>query len=998
MVDIDINASDKTGNDWYDNKAAASLSNTDKAKKKYQQLLYTFFDTTDDAVLAQRAEALNIDLVDGDFLSAMISLHKHIAPFQGDGGKGYDRTEQADGNYVRSNDAHPLNELHQELLRLKGQLPGDWIQPLNHALLNLQGRTRDQRGVERLPIANQLGGRTFDTVAGRLSTSSAGLPINNMNLLLQAQHIAKTRGRPNSYFTGTNNQKGYISAPVLDPPSVVANGNTINIHGPGQGLFRVSNGARAGVQQTIDNHTPYNLDIPARDARLKLGQDDITATAPDGGTFVLQGQVLGVYQNNQLTYGYLAGNATARLTNIAVAQNGNDTLANANRLLFAPTNAPNINESRGLQNDVDQEVQRLSGYDFQQLIKQDGDDQNAHDNFLNDRARVIDGIAARINGAGVNGVRVIGSGEHPSLIIHIPHIHHQNNYTFYYRNAQFATGRNPNTDEVLPAILNDFNAGAVNWDVKATRRGSFGFQRPTFTDTGESVRFWPGYAPVESLTAGLERVMAGVELGARQVANGGVAPALAPATDLGLAGEVSDFARPQAHLSALKTAMRHAHIALQIPDPQGVMHAGQARVVSWLKTRILIKLKQSETVLRRGQAVAQTKVDDPNANILADLNKNFLIAADLTDKIQEYAFMYTSAMLTPGPNPNAVGAFKDDNDHFEKHLRAELGAIRGDHRVFYLDSGEQALVAAGLLANRYRVGVEAAELAAHGGADENASKLAGENAAVADNVAPSGYQDLNSYFEIGVFGGAGRSNLTQDPNGQIIHADLSPVVTTGNRPTRPQVNDAIKGTFQEGDGSVAAANANKIPIIDITNSTLSEVANLGAMPDNFILVESLTKHEQLGADKFIMGRLIAVQNANTAAINGVRFIDFLQLAQRVVGPIANEAYNPVLHQVRKQMDQALYKKNDPNQFAVVLHAAAPAQPRTVNQAIPRPLPQFDIRRLLRGVQPDWLAVLARAQAIEALRAPIIIPALNLLPDQNPAQVNGPRPNDFDDLD
>src|SRR5690606_5810307 len=98
-------------------------------------------------------------------------------------------------------------------------------------------------------------------------------------------------------------------------------------------------------------------------------------------------------------------------------------------------------------------------------------------------------------------------------------------------------------------------------------------------------------------------------------------------------------------------------------------------------------------------------------------------------------------------------------DPFEIYLKKSLEGIRGDHRVFYLDSGEQALVAAGLLANRFKQNVDA---------DER-------------DVPSNQYQDLDSYFEVGVFGGARRSNLGRHDAGDIVHADMSPVITSGDR-------------------------------------------------------------------------------------------------------------------------------------------------------------------------------------------------------------------------
>ncbi|MCW5618353.1 MAG: hypothetical protein KIS65_03960, partial [Nitrosomonas sp.] len=176
-------------------------------------------------------------------------------------------------------------------------------------------------------------------------------------------------------------------------------------------------------------------------------------------------------------------------------------------------------------------------------------------------------------------------------------------------------------------------------------------------------------------------------------------------------------------------------------------------------------------------------------------------------------------------------------------------------------------------------------------------------------VRKSKYISRNPYFEIGVFGGDKRSNLEKDTSGKIVHADLSPVITAGITAPKPQseIRKEIKDTWQDSRGDIASGKADVIPIIDITNSSIDAVVNLGKMPHHFIIVESLTKHQQLGADKFIMGRLIAVSDTKgTEGSNVLVKTNFLDLAQKIVGPVANEAYNPLLSKIRANMDKVLY--------------------------------------------------------------------------------------------
>lgn len=928
--EIDLEDSSKTGDNWYGYKDPNSLSKTAKAKKKYQQLLYSFFDLTDQTNLAAQVDAVDISTVNSDFLAMMISMHKHIAPFSGTSGQGFDRTEQAEGHYVRSNTGHPLNSLHEQLLQLKGRVPTSWIQPLNKALLELQAKTRDQANVDKL-ILDESGS---DVSTARLSLPSAGLPANNMEILNRAIDLASTRGTSNFYMIQDprrrHDQFGFIQNPTVQKPDQYQ----FNASGQGQGIINSTDAGMIGAGKTID--------IDNKNVQL----NDTPNVYKGSGTFRITGQGTGIYQGGNLRHIHVEGNAQGSLTadpTKTVDLSTTDTRAASNQVLFNATSDAGIAKSRRLSGDLDKHLERLDGHSFQQTIRANDPNTNAHDAFLKERARVINAIASKINGK-VPGVEAIGSEDHPSLILHVPQqtLAGQSIRIFYgnqnFTNAQFAK-----TADVLPLMIADFNLGAGgNWQVQLTRRGSFGFQRPTLTDTGDSVRFWPGYAPIEVLTAGLTRIIAKLEEGAYRSRTEAV-PLAGAGQDFDFASVSSNFDSGLSHLEGLKTAMRHTYIALKNPEPEAYPSEKQERVAHWLKIRMLIKLKQAEMVLKIGDDLVSTKKSDPTANITNGLEKNFHLAADLVDKLQEYSFVYTTAVMptttNPNQDPNQPGNFKDDSDPFEKYLKKSLEGIRGDHRVFYLDSGEQALVAAGLLANRFSQNVNANER----------------------DVQSSQYQDLDSYFEVGVFGGARRSNLDQNASGDIVHADMSPVITSGDRLSQEDVTNRIKGKWQLANGTLDPTKSGVIPILDITNSSLSKISALGAMPDNFILVESLTKHEQLGTDKFIMGRLIAVSNTAGTLVGGIDTANFLDLAQTVVGPVANKAYNPVLHKLRGQMDEALYKKANPDQFALVLHPTAarhePVEPPTFHVA-PEVLQYL---RALSGGEPQdpWQQIMQR---------------------------------------
>lgn len=494
---------------------------------------------------------------------------------------------------------------------------------------------------------------------------------------------------------------------------------------------------------------------------------------------------------------------------------------------------------------------------------------NFHDFLIEDRGKVVSALSAAINSVtgGSEDLFAISTEGHPNLVLLCPHTGGGK--------VKYGGTTYKDTKAVLPNVANDFN-GASGQEVKITRRGSFGFQRPTVTDTSESIRIWPGYAPVEALIPGLKAVIS-------KLRNKDSSETLGKLSDLD--GITTATTGPVLHIEALKAAMRHAMIVLE-EKVQGSATAEKKRVGEWVKTRLLIKLKQAGILLQKGAVI----YGEHSTSSATEKNKHYLITADMTDKLQEYSMIYAAATLVDTANPNAshttAGKFKDSNDVYEKHLASKFSGL--DYRVYYLDSGEQALVTAGILANRFEKGK-----------DETSTNRTTEK---------SKYVSHNPYFEIGVFGGAGRSNLEEDPSGKIVHVDLSPVITSSRTTPKPkaEINKTVRETWQNTDTNKTVKHADMIPIIDITNSGLDAVKDLGNMPNNFIIVESLTKHAQLGADKFIMGRLIAMSNTAGTSSGSISKTNFLDLSQKIVGPVANAAYNPLLAKIRANMDKALY--------------------------------------------------------------------------------------------
>ncbi|WP_222105670.1 hypothetical protein, partial [Paraburkholderia sp. BCC1884] len=92
-----------------------------------------------------------------------------------------------------------------------------------------------------------------------------------------------------------------------------------------------------------------------------------------------------------------------------------------------------------------------------------------------------------------------------------------------------------------------------------------------------------------------------------------------------------------------------------------------------------------------------------------------------------------------------------------------------------------------------------------------------------------------------------------------------------------------------------------MPIVDVTNAPLSDAAklDLAAGYENFIIVESLSKHQQLSADKFTMGRLSAIGTP-----------EFMRAANALVKPIEEAAFHRLTATYRLRADRIFYGGRD----------------------------------------------------------------------------------------
>ncbi len=454
-------------------------------------------------------------------------------------------------------------------------------------------------------------------------------------------------------------------------------------------------------------------------------------------------------------------------------------------------------------------------------------DENYHDFLLRDRGQVADELGQIINtDPNPNSqYKAVGAEGHPSLIIQDIQNPHK--------------GEDWEND-----FLQGLNKLMQEWPILSTKRGSFGFPRPTVSPVAESLRLWLGFAPKETLEANLRQALNIPESQRSQSAN-----------------KKSITSPKHIHVEALKTAVRHTIIVHQ--NKGNIQQSKPSPLQEWLLNRLVINLHKAKYLLER--------YNNPE-NQQIDMNQHYLKTAAVIEKLQEYTFIYTALHF----NEN-VGVPKS-KDPYEEYLSSSGFIKNKAHQVFYLDSGMQAINTATILAR----------------------KFSAEQAKVNE---PSKMKDKenNPYFE---YPGIKRElNIYQkkpDVNNYIVSADLSPVLTApGKGPVKSDEHmKAIRNNVNEDD----------IAILDVTNAPLSSVDNLIKMKhqnnnwaENFILVESLTKHQQIGADKFIMGRMIVVGSDN-----------FIAKANEVVKPIADQAHEPILQEFRRNLDKAIYEKEIDN--------------------------------------------------------------------------------------
>ncbi|MFB9241366.1 DUF4157 domain-containing protein [Massilia antarctica] len=531
-------------------------------------------------------------------------------------------------------------------------------------------------------------------------------------------------------------------------------------------------------------------------------------------------------------------------------------------------------------------------------------DQNYHDFLLADRAELVFETAAAIRQLYADAdihlsVLPIQSSSHASLILDLRYP------------DDYPEDRKLSEAQWRELLLAKFNAAAAEAKLltRITHRASFGFPYPTASSVGGPVRIWPGLAPkdvfkrivVDTLLSlnDVKKVAATAKAKAKTLKRPFAATRMPEAATSSASGTGGARGEAILHIEALKTAVRYAQ------DTMSTAHSalGPARLVEWVRVRLRKNLLKADYCLK-GHAPGMPADHD------------YVQIAGIIENLMEYSYLLEAMLHEP----------VQQEDVYPRYLQETLQLNqRAMHQAtFYLDSGMQALVCAHLVARAWL------------------EKLASQDKAKVFNGDSLQTVDLNSYFE---YASIDKKNLrmnamnrgsdgsyvpehallkqleTRTPG--IVSADLNPVL---NKASSGETQASPGAVFGQLAGKQGAKNSTTIPIVDITNASLGAVdkLNLGAGYANFFVAESLSKHQQLGADKFTMGRLSAV---GTEA--------FVALAKEIIAPIAEFAAHPLPAAYRQRMDRMFYGDPRGAPDGIASHAAHPG-------AVPGSHPNADV--------------------------------------------------------
>jgi Ubiquitin carboxyl-terminal hydrolase/Domain of unknown function (DUF4157) len=545
-------------------------------------------------------------------------------------------------------------------------------------------------------------------------------------------------------------------------------------------------------------------------------------------------------------------------------------------------------------------------------------DQNYHDLLLSDRGALIAEVAAEIsrkyhNDKDGDGVRIvpIQSASHASLILALVYP------------ADISAERQLSEKTWRELFITTFNEAARSkkLQTRLTHRGSFGFLYPTASSVGGPVRIWPGLAPPaifkELVFSTLDKLAIDQELfpGVHFQAPAESAPSSSPKGKATL------------HMEALKAAVRYAQDVMRETSAAN----GPAQLVAWLAARLQRNLVKAGVLLGLEETSDSLEPED-----------SYLKSALATENLMEYSYLLEA--MRAGET--------SEHDPYPAYLRRKL-AIPADQasteyretETFYLDSGMQAIVNAHLLARKWQ---EQMKRVTEGGELNTIDLYSYFEYAMVDklnlklnarNRTKEGHIDLAGFNHM-------LATTFKDISPAIIAADLNPVLTSVTAKDTQIPYAAVFARFSASPSS--GSKSPTIPIVDVTNASLDKVAelNLGAGYENFIVVESLSKHQQLGADKFTMGRLSAVGSK-----------EFVALAKLMLRPIEEAAYHRLPAMYRLRMDRVFYGDSTQTRdsFAISQLKAAPDYDRFMELAGP------DLSRQWQALNKDASATADEVQ-------------------------------------
>ena len=504
-------------------------------------------------------------------------------------------------------------------------------------------------------------------------------------------------------------------------------------------------------------------------------------------------------------------------------------------------------------------------------------EQNYHDLLLAERGRLIREVAEEIKArygkddGDAWKVVPIQSQEHASLILEVKYPQ--------------GTHKKDQLKEAAwrEAFIDIFNSVAADMKLqtRVTHRGSFGFLYPSVSSVGTPVRIWPGLVPDDVFKT---LVFSTLDALAKDEYWGDKTPFQQPDSSKPSSTSKKKLPLPQPgdgivlHLEALKSAVRYAQDLMR----ETLTVKGPPGLINWLSVRLQRNLRKALHLLAM-----------PVKQSLEDQESAYLKSAGVIENLMEYSYLLEAVRADAPPS----------NDPYPAYLRRKLAISDNEKdpshrkiRTFYLDSGMQAIVSAHLLARNWALeqtdspkkGLRSIDLYTYfeyAGIDKE--KLYFE----AQNRNNSGYRNVDDFRKV-----IEKEFDKDSSKPTVISADLNPVFTTLDAAANQVPYQDVFKHFA-GDKNKKGLNPSTIPIVDVTNSTLDKAAELklGEGYQNYIVVESLSKHQQLGADKFTMGRLTVIGNDA-----------FVKLAGELLNAVEDAATHRLPSAYRLRMDRVFY--------------------------------------------------------------------------------------------